>query len=272
MNQTRRLDSSVHQRALALSLLLVIPCATRAENTEDVKTYLISIHSLYESLEYERALEQTQLARQLPRSTEEEVTRSLYEGILQCELGREEQGTAAFKAALLLRPDSKLPVQVAPKIERRFESVRQQVKREFARLRVEPSASPSTAVVTQPPATPPSAASLEASAHGALRRKSLIPAVAGGTLLVAGGISWAISRGTLNQLRTNDPRIATREDVQRNVSRGNTWQTVGISLLGAGAAGLVTAAGMYVLGSPDQPVSLGVSTDGTSAFVHGRWP
>ncbi|WP_239470602.1 hypothetical protein [Archangium violaceum] len=89
---------------------------------------------------------------------------------------------------------------------------------------------------------------------------------------MAGGISWAISRGTLNQLRTNDPRIATREDVQRNVSRGNTWQTVGISLLGAGAAGLVTAAGMYVLGSPDQPVSLGVSTDGTSAFVHGRWP
>jgi hypothetical protein len=69
-----------------------------------------------------------------------------------------------------------------------------------------------------------------------------------------------------------DPRLATAEDVQRTVSRGRTWQTVGVSLLSVGAASLATAAGLYVLGAPDTPVALSVSMKGTSASIHGRWP
>lgn len=107
---------------------------------------------------------------------------------------------------------------------------------------------------------------------GEVRSYALVPAIAGGTFLVAGGVSWAISRGELNKLRSDDPRIATRADMERSVSRGQTWQTVGVSLLGLGVAGLATAAGMYVLGGPDQPVTIGIGTNGKSAFVHGRWP
>lgn len=293
MRQPRRSVSPVHPTAMILGLLLMLPYTAQAVSNEDVRTYLISIHRLYESLEYERALDQVQLARQAPRGIEDEVALSLYEGIIQFEMGREEQCANAFKAALLLRSDAKLPVKVAPKIERIFESVRQQVKHELAPLLQknaedqqtnpptlspppprpdQPPAASSTVATIQPPGVPPSTVSSKASRRGGLRRLSLVPAIAGGTLLVAGGISWAISRGELNQLRNDDPRIATREDVQHRVSRGSTWQTVGVSLLGLGAAGLATAAGMYVLGASEQSVSLGVSTNGTSAFVHGRWP
>jgi hypothetical protein len=81
-------------------------------------------------------------------------------------------------------------------------------------------------------------------------------------------------RGTEEEVTLSlcDPRIETREDMQRSVSRGSTWQTVGVSLIGVGVVGLTTAAGMYALGAPDSPVAMGVSTHGTSAFVHGRWP
>ncbi|WP_245768476.1 hypothetical protein [Stigmatella aurantiaca] len=254
--------------------------ASHAAANQEVQRYLISIRRLYENLEYERALNQIQLAQQQKaRSTEDEVTLSLYEGILLAEMGRVEQGTAAFKAALLLKPEAQLPVPVAPKISKLFESVRQQVKREMAPLlsqqQVEPPArSPSLAPPVPAPAAPvPGAEGVSQRAPGRdLRRYALVPAAVGGGLLVAGGVSWAISRGERGRLRDDDPSLATREDVDRSVSRGRTWQTVGFSLLGVGAAGVATAAGMYFLGGPERPVSLGVSTDGTSAMIHGRWP
>lgn len=119
------------QGALALLLVLAIPFAARAAGEEEIRNYIISIDRLYESLDYERALNRIQLARQVPRGTKEEVTLSLYEGIILCEMGKQGPGTSAFKSALFLRPDAQLPVQVAPKVEQLFESVRKQVKREM---------------------------------------------------------------------------------------------------------------------------------------------
>lgn len=114
-----------------LILVLVIPFAARAAGEGEIRNYIASIRSLYENLDYELALNRIQLARQLPRGTDEEVTLSLYEGIILCEMRKPESGATAFKAALFLRPDAKLPVQVAPKVEAIFESVRKQVKREM---------------------------------------------------------------------------------------------------------------------------------------------
>jgi hypothetical protein len=36
--------------------------------------------------------------------------------------------------------------------------------------------------------------------------------------------------------------------------------------------GLGLASSLYVMGVPDEPVRLGIGTNGTSAFVYGRWP
>ena len=129
-------ERSAVQGALLLVLAgLVLPFAARAANEGEIHNYLRSINRLHESLDYELALNQIQLGRKLPRGTAEEVTLSLYEGIIHCEMGKQKPGASSFRAALLLRPDAKLPVQVAPKVEALFESVRKQVKQEVDSLR-----------------------------------------------------------------------------------------------------------------------------------------
>lgn len=263
----------------ALVLVLVVPIAARAASEGDVRDSINAVSSLYENLEYDHALQQLQFARQLPRGMDEEVTLALYEGIILCEMSKQAQGATSFKAALLLRPEAKLPVQVAPKIETLFHTVRQQVKSELAsslaRREAERPKEPQADAApppSPPPALAPTTASSSAPRREMLRRQALIPALAGGALAVAGGLSWTLSRGELEQLRNNAPRLATMEDVRRSTSRGRTLQTVGIGLLSAGAVGVAAAAGMYLLGAPQQPMTLGVSTDGASAFVHGTWP
>jgi hypothetical protein len=282
------LASAAPLRVLVLALFLVAVPSAHAADASEVRNYLISIRRLFEDLEYERALSQIQLAQRLPREPEEEVALALYEGIIQYELSRQEESTAAFKAALLLRPDAKLPVQVSPKLEQFFEAVRQKVKRERAPLltqreaetpkaepapRPSPSLSPAPELVPEPVSTPSSTpASDTEPRQESVRSYALFPAIAGGVLVAAGGISWTLSRGELNKLRTGDSSLATATDVERTVSRGNTWQTVGVSLLSVGAASLATATSLYVFGAPDKPTALGVSVNGTSATIHGRWP
>jgi hypothetical protein len=268
------------QLTVRLALPLLLSSTSWAAGNTAAQTYLISVGRLYESLEHERALDQIQLARQGPRSTEEEVTLSLYEGIILTELNQQEQGSAAFKSALLLEPDTKLPLQVAPKVEQLFESVRQKVKRELAvvlgkqeteRRQAEDSPAPQ-AVPTQL-STGMSTTVLSTAPLGKdLRRYALLPAIAGGTLAVAGSLSWVISRSELSHLRHDAPSLATQEDVERTISRGKTFQQVGISLLSVGVAGLATAAGLYLGGAPSKSGALGVSTDGRSALLYGRWP
>lgn len=110
-------------------------------------------------------------------------------------------------------------------------------------------------------------------ASGTVRKLSIIPAAAGVLLLAGGGLSWSASRQQLQQLRGPDSKIRSSVDVQNAVSSGRTMQTLGGSLIGGGALALVSAAGMFLWGGPaPKPLSLGLSVDGTSASVHGRWP
>jgi hypothetical protein len=270
--------------ALLVGLLAVGAAPRSAHAQGDFERHLNAAARLYASLDYERALTQINLARGMPHGSDQEVELSLYEGIIQAELGQQDTSVAAFKSALLVRPEARLPLKVAPKVNGLFESVRKQVKRELAAIPPKPPAEPpktATVLSVQPPppasSIPPSTASPtgvadQGHAQRDLRRYALIPAIAGGALVVSGGISWAVSRGELNRLRTNDASIGSTEDVQHSVSRGRTWQTLGVTLLGVGTAGLATAAGLYFLGEPHAPVAVGLSTDGTSAFVYGRWP
>jgi hypothetical protein len=252
-----------------VSAVLVVCCLTvgalpwTASAQGEFQRHLNAATRLYESLDYERALTQINLAREKPHGSEEEVELALYEGIIQAELGEQDKCVTAFKSALLVQPEAKLPVKVAPKVTSLFESVRTQVKRELAAIPSKP--------VPLPVAPPPVVAS-QAREPIDLRRHALIPAIAGGALVVAGGICWAVSRGELSLLRNNDPGPQSTDDVQHIVSKGRTTQTLGVALLGVGTAGLAAAAGLYFLGAPHAPVAVGLSTDGTSAFVSGRWP
>jgi hypothetical protein len=110
-------------------------------------------------------------------------------------------------------------------------------------------------------------------ASGTVRKLSIIPAAAGVLLLAGGSLSWSASRQQLQQLRGPDSKIRSSVDVQNAVSSGRTMQTLGGSLIGGGALALVSAAGMFLWGGPaPKPLSLGLSVDGTSAFVQGEWP
>lgn len=263
--------------SLVAGVLLGVAVPLPAHAQGEFQRHLNAAIRLYQSLDYERALTQIELARKQPHESDDEVKLALYEGIIQAELGHQDECTAAFKSALLVQPDVKLPVKVAPKVSTLFESVREQAKRELAAIpsKPPPPAKPEVAATpsTPPPSTLPaqtvSSKSLEPTL---LRRHALIPAAAGGALAVSGGVFFALSRSELSTLRNNDPDIQSREVVQQHVSRGNTFQTLGVALLGVGTAGLAAAAGIYFLGAPDQPVSVGVSTNGTSAVVYGRWP
>ena len=87
---------------------------------------------LYELLEYEKALNWLSQAKQVASTIEEQVQVALYRGIVLADLGRRKQALEAFRAGLSLRPESGLPVQVAPKVHRDFEAVRKQVLRKQA--------------------------------------------------------------------------------------------------------------------------------------------
>ncbi len=268
-----------------LAVLLVVPLAVHAQSSRGSKTvedYLVSVSRLYEILDYERALVEIEQARRMSPSEEAKVTLGLYEGIILADMIRMNEANRAFRAALLLRPDAKLPVQVSPKLAKHFELIRAEVKQELALIqdrreaqrryeesiaqRETPSpVEPPPPAVTAPPREP------EVVSVGNSRSRALIPAIAGGVLLAAGGVSYGLARGEQSKLRGDDPGLVTRADAHASASRGKTLQTVGLGLAGAGVVGLGVAAGMYLLGGPSQPMALSVSTDGTSAFVSGSW-
>jgi hypothetical protein len=262
--------------------LSVLPLEARGEVSSDVRRYLLSVHQLVDDLEYERALEQLTRAKKVAKGPEDDVALSLYEGVILAELskGRLEESDAAFKSALFLNPEAKLPLQVAPKVRRRFEAIRQQIlsdlssrgekKEPLLMGEMKPSREPRPPAALAQTALPRSEA--EVSGGALLRRRAPIPAVAGGVLVIAGGVSWGLAHGQKSKLRERDPSIGTRQDAVDVGARGRTYQAAGVGLLAAGVVGLGIATGMYLLGAPGDSVSLRVGTSGTSAFVSGRWP
>lgn len=279
---------------LLLALAVLRPAPALAQGSSEVQAYLLSVKRLYEDFENESALKQIASAKKLPRTKSEDVTLSLYEGVIQADLSHWEESAAAFKEALSQHPEAQLPVKVSPKVQLHFEKVRQQVKAELAaRTKPPPPPPPQPAKGSKPevavsqaepaPKKPEPAPSKPSSTTVTLEpttvtRRSftspqfLIPAITGGVLLAAGGTTWVMSRQELSRLNNDDPQITTRDQAHQAASRGRTLQSVGIGLLGAGAVGLGIATGWYALGSSSNEMALAVGTDGSSAFVQGRWP
>lgn len=182
-----------------LGHLLLMPWSVHARG--GVRDYILAARSLYEDLEYENALEQLSRARPFSTGPADEVLLSLHEGCILADLGKQEASSAAFKVALYLQPDAKLPMKVSPKVARRFESLRAQVKRSLTkrdaqRRDVEVRSMPPVVSAPSPqamqvplatPVTPPAASVMEVSGLAGRRDRAWLPASVGGVLLVAGG-------------------------------------------------------------------------------------
>lgn len=273
--------------ALFLGLAL-IPGAARGDDSTEVHPCVVSIHRLIEDLSYESALEQVARCKQLSTGPEDDVAMLLYEGIILAELIKNRQSDAAFRTCLFLDPDATLPLNVSPKLKRRFEAMRKNVRSELA-LRGEdreplrreaialPQGSPLPSeplpvAVSVAPVTAPEPAMDVSGSRASLRERALIPAVAGGTLVAAAGVFWGMAEGKKAKLVGEAPDLHSRADAL-DVARGaRGLQKVSVGLLFGGVMGLGAATGMYLLGAPEKRLSLQVGTDGTSAFVSGRWP
>ena len=115
-----------------LLLLLLVGGSADAADDKSVRDVLRSIRRLYDGFEYEQAFGRIKVARSLQRRPADDVALSLYEGILLCEMGDFDQGASAFRSAILVMPEVKLPVKVAPKIAEHFENIRRDVQQERA--------------------------------------------------------------------------------------------------------------------------------------------
>ncbi|MBZ4401961.1 hypothetical protein K8625_40275 [Myxococcus sp. AS-1-15] len=280
-------------RACVWGLLLglcILPGGARGAVSPDMRRYLVSIHQLIEDLAYERALEQVARGKKVSKGPEDDVAISLYEGILVAELsaGRLDESNAAFKAALFLAPDAQLPLSVSPKLKRRFEAVREEVLGELAlrgedrgplktdaptRLQRQPaprgplpeaasrlSESSSSPVSEVPPSSP------------TLRERAIIPAVAGGALVVTAGVFWKLAEGKKSKLVHKPPELRTEADARNLAQSARGMQTVSVGLLVGGLVGLGAAMGMYLQGAPDAQVPVQVGLDGTSVSISGKLP
>src|SRR5690349_11917329 len=110
-----------------LALVVLPPAVGHAEDDDKIWDAVYEISQLYEKLEYEQAFTLIQGARRLPRGVDGEVTLSLYEGVILCEMGLLAPSRAAFREALLMRPGAELPEDVAPKVALFFEAIRLEV-------------------------------------------------------------------------------------------------------------------------------------------------
>jgi hypothetical protein len=142
--------------AACLLTVGVMPRTARAQ--DDFARYLSSAVQLYESLEYEEALEQVQRAKGLARGIQQDVAVALHEGIILAEMGKAEPARVAFRRGLTLDPEAKLPIQVAPKVARSFEEVRASVQKGLARSgRAKPPPPPPAPPAPEPKETKPPA-------------------------------------------------------------------------------------------------------------------
>ncbi|WP_257446184.1 hypothetical protein [Archangium lipolyticum] len=265
------------------------PQQPRAEEPQPVlRTYLNAALRLYESLEYERALDQIRRARSYTRSVDDDVTVSLFEGVILADMGRKEEAIAAFRTGLLLRPEATLPVKVSPKVERDFETVRQGVRRELATLQAKqqaeqkppepgeetpestPEAQPSRTALDAPATSTPDAA---VATPAAPRSKTLSYALMGGGVVATGvGAYLGVSALSYNQRRLE----LRADDAVKARSRAETQLTAGAVLVPVGLAALGTGLVMMFLpgdaaSSPSSTVTLAPLPGGVSLGATGRF-
>jgi tetratricopeptide (TPR) repeat protein len=232
---------------------------------KELRTYLQAALRLYESLDYEQALEKLGRAKSYVRTLEDDALLSFYEGIILADLNRKEESKAAFRAGLLLKPDARLPMKVSPKVEQDFEAVRADVQRELASQQVPLEPEPPPEVVQQPPPTQEKQAATASSAAGAdparpaeARRPVLSPApstpgvaaapsprprvlayaLMGGGVAVAGaGVFLGLSGLSFNERKqelTIDEAVKARATASTQLSAGSVLLGVGLAALGTG--------------------------------------
>lgn len=226
---------------LALAALPAREASAAAPGSDYPRLFAEGVR-LYKDMDFERSLEQFQLARRQPHDAAEEVQALLYCGILQFELGKEAESDQTFGIAASLDPRAALPVKVSPRVEIAYEKQRAK----FAALMPElarPPAPPPEAAVAAPPAA---AATDQGKAPLTPRRTAgAVLTALGAAGLLAGAISYAISADSF-PLSTGAASASDRE-LEKNLGigclvGGLAVGVTGVVLLALPEGGSATAA------------------------------
>jgi tetratricopeptide (TPR) repeat protein len=119
------------RRALGVALAVVLLAGAAFAQTQspEVTKYLQAAITLYENLEYAKALAQVQKAKTKAKTPDDEARCAVLEGVVLADMGKDEKATAAFTEAFSFDQELKLPVAVAPKISALAEKTREQVRK-----------------------------------------------------------------------------------------------------------------------------------------------
>lgn len=117
-------------RALIICLALLAPAALA--QSKEVTKYLNTAITLYENLEYEKALKQLKLARAKSAGADDDAKVALLEGVVLADMGREEKALTAFKTGFSVDVEAKLPLEVSPKVQAVAEKARANVRKMLA--------------------------------------------------------------------------------------------------------------------------------------------
>jgi tetratricopeptide (TPR) repeat protein len=259
-----------------------------AQNNE-VKRFLNAATTLYENLEYEKALKQLQKARAKATGTEDELKISLLEGVVLADLGKEERALTAFKTAFGFELEAKLPVEVSPKVSIIAEKARANVRKLLApqlerekqerraieeKQRADEHASALAAQLKrdeeEKARTPPPPARLEAPAPKAPSAGLRVGAwVAGGVGLLGAGAATAFLLVANNDYLSLKNGTVAVGDAASARDMGKRFASLGYAFTAVAVAGVATSVVLFVLSgqSSPAPAPVAFSVTPSGAFV-----
>lgn len=262
----------------AFVLLVVVPALALAQQSAEVTKYLQAAITLYENLEYAKALAQVQKARTKAKSPDDEARCSVLEGIVLADMGKDDKAGRAFQAAFSIDPELKLPVAVAPKISALAEKNRDQVKKMLAptlaaqkaeddkrkaeeqakldAIKAEEDRKRAEAVAQQQredeerrkAMQPPPAVVTKPGISA--RALSWIPLVVTAVCIGVAAERFSFAGGRYQLLTTGDPATLTPTAALAARDAGKSAATVGWLFTGAAIAGVAAAAVMFFVGAP----------------------
>jgi hypothetical protein len=226
------------RRSVCLAFALLLTPAFGAPKAGQGKKYLDAAIKLYGAFEFERALTQLEKARKLSEGPEMDVTIALYMGIVQLELGHDEQAESELKTALSLDGNAVLPTRVSPKVQQLFDGLKTQMNKPPEKVEPAPVPTPEPE-----PVRPPRPAVRQSSAEA----PSLwwAPGAAGVLFAVAGVVLLFEAKGMNDALLGHGATEPDAVTALQYRSQGPAFQALGFTGIAVGAACLVVSAGLY---------------------------
>ncbi len=271
-----------------LTVLACLLAGPALAQSPEVKRFLNAATTLYENLEYEKALKQLQKARTKATGTEDEMKILLLEGVVLADLGKEERALTAFKTAFGYELEAKLPVEVSPKVSVIAEKARANVRKLLApqlareraveeKKRAEELAAQQAAQLAEQKkrddeekarAQPPPARVEVKPAPSGPSATRVGAFVAGGVgLLSAGAATYFLVSASSRFLALTQGTAAPGEAAATR-DAGKSFATLGYVFTGVAVAGLAASAVLFVLsGQASTPPPVAVSVTASGGFL-----